>query len=202
VISYLASRPSRDIVVAAHQELTRQWWDQRRKDYHLVVSDVVLREAADGDSEAAERRSTILAGIDVLEVGEAALELAEKLIHRRAVPAVAAEDALHIAIAVTNGVAPTLQTQQCAVRSTMSVSSRATNQRCCARPKSSARSNPMWKDPIVEEVRKIRQLHAKRFNYDLRAIVNDLRKQQEQSGRKYVRFEPRRPSEGAKRKVG
>ena len=46
----------------------------------------------------------------------------------------------------------------------------------------------MWKDPIVEEVRKIRQQHAKQFNYDLRAIVDDLRKQQEQSGRKYVRF--------------
>jgi hypothetical protein len=60
----------------------------------------------------------------------------------------------------------------------------------------------MWKDPIVEEVRKIRQQHAKRFNYDLRAIVDDLRKLQEQSGRTYVRFEPRRPSEGAKRKAG
>ena len=47
----------------------------------------------------------------------------------------------------------------------------------------------MGKDPIVEEVRKIRQQHAKRFNYDLRAIVDDLRKLQEQSGRKYIRFE-------------
>lgn len=60
----------------------------------------------------------------------------------------------------------------------------------------------MWKDPIVEEVRRIRQQHAKRFNYDLRAIVEDLRKQQEQSGRTYVRFEPRRPHEAAKRKLG
>jgi hypothetical protein len=60
----------------------------------------------------------------------------------------------------------------------------------------------MWKDPIVEEVRKIRQKHAKRFNYDLRAIVEDLRKQQEQSGRTYVRFEPRRPSQARKRKAG
>lgn len=60
----------------------------------------------------------------------------------------------------------------------------------------------MWKDPIVEEVRKIRHQHAKRFNYDLRAIVDDLRKQQEQSGRKYVKFEPRRSSKVAKRKAG
>jgi hypothetical protein len=60
----------------------------------------------------------------------------------------------------------------------------------------------VWKDPIVEETRKIRQQHAKQFNYDLRAIVDDLRKQQERSGRKYVRFEPRRPSEAKKREAG
>jgi hypothetical protein len=104
VVSYLTARPSRDIVVAAHQELTRQWWDQRRNDYHLLVSEVVLREAAAGDPEAAERRGAVLAGIDVLEVGEQALDLAEELVRCGAVPDGAAEDALHIAIAVTNGV--------------------------------------------------------------------------------------------------
>ena len=104
MISYLTARLSRDIVVAAHQELTHQWWDQRRKDYPPVVSEIVLREAAAGDPEAAERRSAVLAGIDALETCEAALELAEELVRRRAVPDVAAEDALHIAIAVTNGV--------------------------------------------------------------------------------------------------
>jgi predicted nucleic acid-binding protein len=104
VISYLAARPSRDIVVAAHQQLTRQWWEQRRQDYHLLVSDIVLREAADGDSEAATRRTDLLTGIDVLEVGEEALQLAEVLVRRRAVPDTSAQDALHIAIAVTNGV--------------------------------------------------------------------------------------------------
>ncbi len=104
MISSLTARASRDIVVAAHQELTRQWWDQRRTDYHLVVSEVVLREAAAGDPEGAERRSAVLAGIDVVEVGEEALKLAEELVRRGAVPDVAAADALHIAIAVTNGV--------------------------------------------------------------------------------------------------
>lgn len=104
MISYLSARPSRDIVVAAHQELTREWWDQRRQGYHLVVSEVVLREAAGGDPQAAERRSTLLAGIVVLEVGQAALDLAEEFVRRGAVPAGEAEDALHIAVAVTHGV--------------------------------------------------------------------------------------------------
>jgi hypothetical protein len=50
----------------------------------------------------------------------------------------------------------------------------------------------MWKDPIVEEVRKVRNEHAAKFNYDLKAIYQDLKEQQRVSGRRYVRFEPRR----------
>lgn len=49
----------------------------------------------------------------------------------------------------------------------------------------------MWKDPIVEEVRKIRDEHAARFNYDLDAIFRDLRESQEQSGREVARLEPK-----------
>jgi len=104
VVSYLSGRPSRDIIVAAHQELTRLWWEQKRDTYHLTVSEVVLREASAGDPEAAERRREALAAIDVLEVTEEALDLAEKLVQHGAVPTTAPEDALHIAIAVTNGV--------------------------------------------------------------------------------------------------
>ncbi len=51
----------------------------------------------------------------------------------------------------------------------------------------------MWEDPIVEEVRKVREEHAARFDYDLAAICQDLREQQERSGRKVVRLQPRRP---------
>lgn len=104
VVSYLVARPSRDIVVAAHQELTRQWWDQKRGSYHLVVSDLVIREASAGDPEAAEQRRMVLDGVDVIEVQEPARDLAEQLVQRGAIPVAAAEDALHVAIAVTNGV--------------------------------------------------------------------------------------------------
>jgi predicted nucleic acid-binding protein len=104
VVSYLVSRPSRDIVVAAHQELTRQWWDQKRQNYYLTVSELVIREASAGDPEAADRRSRAISGIDVLEVTEEAVTLAEELVRRGAIPVTAPEDALHIAIAVTNGV--------------------------------------------------------------------------------------------------
>ena len=39
--SYLVSRPSRDLVVAGRQEITRQWWDARKADFRIVVSQVV-----------------------------------------------------------------------------------------------------------------------------------------------------------------
>ncbi|MDQ3583844.1 MAG: hypothetical protein M3495_20590 [Pseudomonadota bacterium] len=51
----------------------------------------------------------------------------------------------------------------------------------------------MWHDPIVEEVRRIRDKHAKRFNYDLHAICEDFRKMQSESGHEVVSRQPRRP---------
>ena len=50
-----------------------------------------------------------------------------------------------------------------------------------------------WIDPVVDEVRRIRDARAAKFNYDLRAFFRDLKAKQEASGRKYVRYEPRRP---------
>lgn len=41
----------------------------------------------------------------------------------------------------------------------------------------------MWKDEVLEEIHKIREEHAKIFNYDLQAICDDLRKKQAKSGR-------------------
>ena len=58
--SYLTARPSRDIVQAARQQLTREWWDVERHNYDLCISQIVLDEAAAGDAEAAQRRMTVI----------------------------------------------------------------------------------------------------------------------------------------------
>ncbi len=50
----------------------------------------------------------------------------------------------------------------------------------------------MWQDPIVEEIHRIREKHAKKFNYDLHAICEDIRKKQAQSGHKVVSRPPRK----------
>jgi hypothetical protein len=44
----------------------------------------------------------------------------------------------------------------------------------------------MWRDEVLEEIYKIREEHAKSFNYDLKAICDDLRKRQSVSGRKII----------------
>ena len=51
----------------------------------------------------------------------------------------------------------------------------------------------MWVDPIVEEIRRIRDEHAKRFDYDLHAICEDIRKRQSVSGCQVVSRPPRKP---------
>jgi len=52
----------------------------------------------------------------------------------------------------------------------------------------------MYDDPIVAEIRRLRDEYARRFGYDLDAICRDLRAQQERSGRRVVRRHPKRPS--------
>jgi hypothetical protein len=49
----------------------------------------------------------------------------------------------------------------------------------------------MMNDPIVAEVRKVRQQHAAKFNFDLSAIFRDLKEKEKASGRRYVRYPPR-----------
>jgi hypothetical protein len=51
----------------------------------------------------------------------------------------------------------------------------------------------MWNDPIVEEVRKNREAYAAKFNYDLKAIYEDLKKAEKRSKRKKVSFKPKKP---------
>lgn len=49
----------------------------------------------------------------------------------------------------------------------------------------------MWRDPIVDETRKVRDEYAKLLNYDLRAIYQDLKNQEKTAGKKTVSFPPK-----------
>jgi predicted nucleic acid-binding protein len=104
VISYLTARSSRDVVVAGHQQTTREWWRTCRERFELVASQLVLGEAAAGDPEAARERLLGLDELSLLEITEEALALARHLVESASIPARAAQDALHLGLAVTNGI--------------------------------------------------------------------------------------------------
>jgi predicted nucleic acid-binding protein len=103
VISYLTARPSKTIIGAAHQQITLAWWESRRQ-YELYVSESVLRECGAGDPHAAEKRLAIVGDVPLLTVSEQAVDIAQGLVNEKIIPAKAAEDALHIAVATLNGV--------------------------------------------------------------------------------------------------
>jgi hypothetical protein len=97
--SYLVARPSRDLLIAAHQQLTRDWWESRGPAFELYVSEPVLEEAAAGDPVLAKKRLGLLADIRVLALTDGILKLAESLVAEGPIPHKAAGDALHIATA-------------------------------------------------------------------------------------------------------
>lgn len=103
VISYLTARPSRDLITAARQQVTHEWWARRRSHFTLYLSQVVLGEAAAGDPAAAAERLARVGGISLLNVSDAATVLARRLQDLAAFPARSAVDALHVAVATVHG---------------------------------------------------------------------------------------------------
>ena len=104
VVSYLVANPSRDSILAAHQQLTRQWWQDERQRYECVTSREVLREASLGDAEMSRRRAEALTGLTVLTVEDSARELARAILAEKILPPVAASDAVHAVVAAQNRV--------------------------------------------------------------------------------------------------
>jgi len=102
IISYLAARESADVVVRAHQKLTRRWW-RRRRALDLHVSPLVVEEAGRGDPQASRRRRRFLQGVPLLAVTPEARAVARRLLSTKAVAPRAEVDALHIAIAAVHG---------------------------------------------------------------------------------------------------
>lgn len=103
VVSYLTAPPSRDVVAAAHQQVTIEWWAKRGPEFELFTSDLVVQEASAGNAELAKRRLHVLKRIPVLLVDEAAGNLAKSLIGPGLLPVRAAADSVHIAVAAAHG---------------------------------------------------------------------------------------------------
>jgi len=103
IVSYLATTPSRDLVVAAHQQITAEWWATRRSAFVVYASGAVLREARGGDLDAAQRRLELLENIPLLTTTEEAEELARYFVTTGVFPPGSDADALHVAVAAVHG---------------------------------------------------------------------------------------------------
>lgn len=98
--SYLAGRPSRDLVTAAHQQITYEWWGQARSNFELFVSELVLEEIRAGDPTVSARRLELVKDLPVLSLREDVRELVGVYSSRLRLPDQASADVLHIAFAV------------------------------------------------------------------------------------------------------
>ena len=104
IVSYLTARPTSDLLAAAWQKATVDWWDTQRKRFDLYTSDVVAEEAGRGNPEAAARRLEALSSIPMLTLTEDVVVLSKALIQEKALPTKALDDSLHIAISAVHGV--------------------------------------------------------------------------------------------------
>ncbi|MDA0832896.1 MAG: type II toxin-antitoxin system VapC family toxin [Planctomycetota bacterium] len=98
------ARPSRDIVVAAHQQITRDWWDYRHELFKCSISQVVIDEASAGDSREISKRLDVIRHVPVLEITASAEQLAKAIIASGVIPPRAVRDAAHIAVAAVHEV--------------------------------------------------------------------------------------------------
>jgi predicted nucleic acid-binding protein len=103
VISYRAARPSRDLIVAAHQQMTHEWWDRILPQCDAFVSPVVLEEIAHGDPDAAQRRLQSVTSFPVLEVVPEVHTVAAAYFAAIPLPDKAQADAYHLALAAWHG---------------------------------------------------------------------------------------------------
>jgi len=103
VISYRTGRPSRDLVVAAHQQITEEWWLEVLPQCEPHISPVVLTELEQGDPEAARRRMAVVEDMGVLAVTDGVVELASEYFAGLDLPEAARPDSYHLALAVCHG---------------------------------------------------------------------------------------------------
>ena len=103
-ISYLVARPSRDVIVAGHQQTTEDWWANRRSLFECSVSQVVIDEASVGDPTEVQKRLAILGGLPILAITDDANALTQAIMAAGILPPQVVRDAAHVAVAAVHAV--------------------------------------------------------------------------------------------------
>ena len=99
VLVYYTGRPSRDLIAAAHQEITRIWWERELIKYDICISNYVIEEASQGDPILAKKRLDALDGFQMLNIMSDIKKLSDAYINATSLPEKARVDTLHMSIA-------------------------------------------------------------------------------------------------------
>ena len=103
-ISYLVARPSRDVIVAGHQQTTQEWWANRRSEFECSVSQVVIDEASVGDPGEVQKRLAITSGLPTLALTDDANALTKAIMAAGMLPEHAVRDAAHVGVSTVHGI--------------------------------------------------------------------------------------------------
>lgn len=103
ILGYLTARSTKDLILAANIEITKDWWEFRRNAFTLYTSEAVLEEVAQGDAEIAAQRLELLRDFPLLALNQAVQDLAAQFLARSSLPPKAKVDAIHIAAATIHG---------------------------------------------------------------------------------------------------
>ena len=98
--SYLAAHPSRDLITAAHQQITHEWWLTASDRFDLHISEAVFSEIQRGDPDAAARRLEIVADLPILACSDDVDSLIRVYAQRLGMVGSATTDLPHFAYAV------------------------------------------------------------------------------------------------------
>lgn len=98
--SYLVARPSQNLIIAAHQQITHDWWRDIREHFDIYISEIVLTEIRVGDQNLAARRLAIVEKLPILQVNDEVQNLVNIYAQRLGLTGRAQSDLPHIAFAV------------------------------------------------------------------------------------------------------
>jgi hypothetical protein len=100
--SYLTGRVARDLQQAAHQQLTHDWWNEKRHHHTLFTSQLVLDEISEGDPDLAAKRLAIVRSLPLLRIVDPVRDLTKAILKSGVLPPNASEDASHIALSTVH----------------------------------------------------------------------------------------------------
>lgn len=103
IVSYLVARPSGDLVLSAHQQVTREWWENERMKYQCIASEEVVREAMLGDTRMAQARIKVLQELQIVGITAEVEAMAATFMATGALPPTMRPDATHLAAATLSG---------------------------------------------------------------------------------------------------